>query len=151
MRLWHTLLGQHLQSFVRPLHDIIAVSKDAIGILKSIDAVAKLKDGKIEPPSYYLGALLQQKTIDGKQLWTVSSQKYIQAVIEQVELALQKQAYKLTKNAYMPMAASFIPELDTLDELDTNDAQYYLKLIGILQWITELGRVNILHKVAILS
>ena len=46
--------------------DIIAVSKDAAGILKSIDAVAKLKDGKIEPPSDYLGALLQCKTIDEK-------------------------------------------------------------------------------------
>ena len=42
-------------------------------------------------------------------------------------------------------------ELDTSPELDTDTASYYLTVIGILRWIIELGRNDIITNVLLLS
>ena len=49
------------------------------------------------------------------------------------------------------MDTVFIPELDGTPELDDEERTYYQELIGILRWATELGRVDILYEVSILS
>ena len=43
------------------------------------------------------------------------------------------------------------PKDDTTAELVPEDAAYYQSLIGVLQWIVELGRVNITTEVSIMS
>ena len=43
------------------------------------------------------------------------------------------------------------PELDTSPELDPDAASYYLTIIGILRWMVELGRIDIITKVSLLS
>ena len=43
------------------------------------------------------------------------------------------------------------PELDTSPELDPNTASYYLTIIGILRWMVELGRIDIITEVSLLS
>ena len=50
-----------------------------------------------------------------------------------------------------PMVTSYEPELDGSPELNEDDHRYYQELIGILRWATELGRVDILHEVTLLS
>ena len=42
-------------------------------------------------------------------------------------------------------------ELDTSPELDPDAASYYLTIISILQWMIELGRIDIITKVSLLS
>eukprot|EP00980_Cylindrotheca_fusiformis_P014195 scaffold3727_cov54-Cylindrotheca_fusiformis.AAC.1 len=49
------------------------------------------------------------------------------------------------------MMGSFVPELDGSPELDSEGTQFFQELIGILRWATELGRVDVLHEVSILS
>ena len=49
------------------------------------------------------------------------------------------------------MSTSYKPELDGLPELNEGDQTYYQELIGILQWATELGRVDILLEISLLS
>ena len=49
------------------------------------------------------------------------------------------------------MDTVFIPELDGTPELDDEERTYYQELIGILHWATELGRIDILYEVSILS
>ena len=51
----------------------------------------------------------------------------------------------------MPMQASYRPELDVSLELNHHDASYYQLQIGVLQWIVELGRVDICLDVLMLS
>jgi len=46
---------------------------------------------------------------------------------------------------------AYSPELDGTSELNTDDITFFQELIGMLRWATELGRVDILHKVALLS
>ena len=49
------------------------------------------------------------------------------------------------------MLANYVLELNATPELESDDIQYYQELIGMLRWATELGRVDVLHEVALLS
>lgn len=49
------------------------------------------------------------------------------------------------------MVSAYAPELDGTPELNSDDMQFYQELIGMLRWATEVGRVDILHEVSILS
>ena len=40
------------------------------------------------------------------------------------------------------------PELDTSPELGSSDIPLYQEMIGMFQWATELGRVDILHEIS---
>ena len=48
-----------------------------------------------------------------------------------------------------PMSQGYRPEIDTTPELDAKRANYFQSLIGVLHWICELGRIDILGNVAI--
>ena len=49
------------------------------------------------------------------------------------------------------MVGSYSPELDGTPELDSDELTTFQELIGVLRWATEIGRVDILHEVNILS
>ena len=50
-----------------------------------------------------------------------------------------------------PLPHGYKPELDVTKELDADKVQRFQELIGILRWAIELGRVDILTEVALLS
>ena len=56
-----------------------------------------------------------------------------------------------TSNIDTPMNTVYSPEMDVTDELNDEDTTVYQELIGILRWATEIGRVNIVHEVSLLS
>ena len=49
------------------------------------------------------------------------------------------------------MVSSFVPELDGTPELEPDDHRFYQEMIGMLRWATELGRVDVLYEVSLLS
>ena len=49
------------------------------------------------------------------------------------------------------MHITYVPELDATKELGTDDIRFYQEMIGMLHWATELGRVDVLHEISILS
>ena len=49
------------------------------------------------------------------------------------------------------MRQDYRPEIDVSPELGTKDTQLYQQLIGMLRWACELGRVDILYEVSLLS
>ena len=49
------------------------------------------------------------------------------------------------------MLPDYILEFDGTSELDTKDTQFYQELIDELRQATEIGRIDILHEVALLS
>ena len=59
--------------------------------------------------------------------------------------------YRMPKKAVNPFKMCYDPELDTSLELDPDTAYYYLTIIGILRWIIEIGRTEIITKVTLLS
>ena len=48
------------------------------------------------------------------------------------------------------MKSEYIPKLDRTEDLDANDTQFYQEMMGMHCWATEIGRVEILHKISIL-
>jgi hypothetical protein len=50
-----------------------------------------------------------------------------------------------------PIPTDYRPELDISRELDVEMASRYQQLIGVLRWMVKIGRVDILHEVAIMS
>jgi hypothetical protein len=50
-----------------------------------------------------------------------------------------------------PVESDYHPELDKTDEPDGNKANYYQNLIGILQWVVELGRIDIALEVSTMA
>ena len=87
-------------------------------------------------------------------VWLFSSSQYVRTAVKNVEEYLKTnmpQSWKLLAKAEMPMRASYRPELDVSLELNHHDASYYQSLIGVLQWIVELGRIDICLEVLMLS
>ena len=104
-----------------------------------------------DDPKNYLGANIASKIHNGTKIWTMSSRDYLKAAIAEVELKLRKEGRRLSTNARTPIACNYKPELDGTTELKGEDITYYQELIGILRWSTEIGRVDILLEVSLLS
>ena len=131
--------------------DVLCISHDAVRAMKQIAEQFKFKKDEIKPPDVYLGASLAEKDLNGKKVWTMSSTKYVNAAIETIREQLEKRKLKFYAKADTPMSYNYIPELDNTPELSSDDVTLYQEMIGILRWATEIGRVDILTEVSILS
>ena len=132
--------------------DILCISAKADEVMQQLQQKFKFKKDLIAPPENYLGARVKQKTIEGYTMWTISSADYVKAAVKNVDEAIKDKRWKLpTKNLGTPMATGFQPELDDSPELNDDDHRYYQELIGVLRWATELGRVDILLEISLLS
>jgi hypothetical protein len=115
-----------------------------------------LKEGSVGEPTAYLGAEVKKWTIDGapdpeKQRWALSPDLYVKRAIDNVEKDLEEVGERLSTRVTTPISQGYRPELDTSLELDDLRTNYYQGLIGVLRWICELGRVDILMPVSLLS
>ena len=100
----------------------------------------------------YLGAVLQNITNDyGTEFWTMSSEKYLGATLKNVKEKLAKHELNLPTRCDTPLSSNYHPSEDTTKELDSSGVRYFQELIGVLRWAVELGRVDILLEVALLS
>jgi hypothetical protein len=76
----------------------------------------------------------------------------VKAAVKNVEEAVKTMGRRLpTPNVDPPMNITYMPEMDVTEELDVNDVTYFQELIGVLHWATEIGRVDILLEVSLLS
>ena len=114
--------------------DLLAISEDATKVLQGIQAVFKFKDNKIVRPKEYLGAQLDTMTIDGFDGWTMSSQKYVKAAIDNVEEVLGRTNQRLPTKCGTQLKSGYQPELDTSQVLKHDGLQRYQELIGMLRW-----------------
>jgi hypothetical protein len=126
-----------------------------------MDYLAKsytLKEGSVKRPDTYLGAEIIEWKIEGsdnpeKVRWAMSSDRYIKTAVADVETELSKcdPPQQLSSKVSVPIDPKYRPELDITPELDAKRASYYMSLIGILRWACELGRIDILMPVAMMS
>jgi hypothetical protein len=142
---------QYYEYILMYVDNILAISADPMPIMEDIQRMVKFKNDKIAVPPNYLGAKLLRKNINGIDCWSITSLDYVKATVETVEEGIEGKKWKLYSKAKTPMTRSFVPELDGTPKLDANETQYFQELIGMLRWATELGRVDILHEVLILS
>jgi len=138
--------------------DILVQSVDPATIMKGIETVFTLKEGSVNKPSLYLGADVKEWYIaesddPGKPRWAMSSDSYVKNAIKEVEseLAQMKEPMQLPKRTSTPLAAGYRPELDMSKPLDGDRQNYYQGLIGVLRWVCELGRLDILMPLSMMS
>ena len=75
---------------------------------------------------------------------------YNQAITD-VEVELDAFGERLPTKVTTLLASGYKPELDQSRELNAERLNYFQGLIGILQWICELGRIDIMMPVSMLS
>jgi len=101
----------------------------------------------------YLGANLDLAQNErGRKCWTMNSEKYVTEAVKNVEERLAEVGKGLPKKGLTPFSSnSYHPAHDVTAELNAEDTTYFQELIGVLRWAVELGRVDILLEVALLS
>jgi hypothetical protein len=68
-----------------------------------------------------------------------------------VETELEKVGKALPTKVTTPTTTDYPPELDQSKELGQEQAMYFAGLIGVLRWCIELGRIDIIVEVSLLS
>jgi hypothetical protein len=132
--------------------DCLAIHHNAIGVLNELDYYFKMKPGSIGDPDIYLGAKLRVVTLpNGVKAWGLSPSKYVHEAVTNVEKWLEKKGMKLAKKQSAPWPADYHAELDVSELLNDDDAQFYQTQIGVLRWMIEIGRIDVITEVSILS
>ncbi len=120
--------------------------------MKGIQHNFKIKNDKIEEPSMYLGAEISKMHNEtNKECWAMSSDKYCAAAVANVSTNLEKKGLKLPTKCITPLSNGYRPELDVTAELKADGVQYYQELLEFLRWAVEIGRVDILLEVSMMS
>jgi len=133
--------------------DILVISGKPQETMASLAKLFRLKDG-FASPDRYLGATIKRWRIHGDDQprhWGHSSEEYVKQAIANVEAELEKHGRRLCGRFSTPMTANYRPELDYSAHLTDGGINYYMELIGILRWIVELGRLDIMIDVSLLS
>jgi hypothetical protein len=132
--------------------DIMVLSHDTKPTMDAIASLYKLKEGSVGEPTQYLGANVGKYQLpDGRECWSMSGRDYVKNAVKNVETMLEKEGMKLRSKADRPMPSGYRPEVDVSNELAPDLVTRYQGLIGVLRWACELGRIDILVEVSMLS
>ena len=136
--------------------DLLVISHDPKQAMAYLGSRFTLKEGSVKEPDVFLGAEIKKWNLNDpnnptKTRWAMSSDLYVKCALADVEKELADAHKKLHSKVTTPMTQSNRVELDTTPELDAKRANYYQGLIGTLRWMCELGRLDILVNVAMLS
>ena len=77
--------------------------------------------------------------------------KYVQEAVSNVEQYLATKGCSLPRNAPTPFNSDYQPILDASGELGPAKTSFFQSQVGVLQWIVELDRVDIITEVSMLS
>ena len=137
--------------------DVLVISHQAQLVMDQLGERYTLKAGSVKEPTEYLGADIKKYMVPSEtfeeptECWAMSSDTYVKRAIADVNRTLGEIGQQLKTKVTSPMAAKYRPELDTTPELDDRKANYFQGLIGVLRWIVELGRIDIMVPVTLLS
>lgn len=112
--------------------------------MKEIESVYTVKDSSKGPPSYYLGNDYKKNK---KGLWCIGCKTYLIEAIRRIEELLGREMPKKDT----PMVDGDHPEEDASATLDDKGHQLYQMLIGMLNWIVCLGRMDVAFATSSLS
>jgi Reverse transcriptase (RNA-dependent DNA polymerase) len=137
--------------------DILVVSHDPKAVMDLLAQHYTLKAGSVRTPKEYLGSDISSfdvpkaGTTPATTCWSMSAETYIKRAVKEVKRSLSEIGQRLKTKSVTPMTADYRAELDTSPELDDDKTNYFQGLIGVLRWIVELGRIDIMVAVTFLS
>jgi len=131
--------------------DILCISHKAKETLvEVIKQRFTIKNDAMESPEMFLGAQVSSRIILGKECWTMTSNKYINAAIQRVQETASKRGKIIGGRGNTPLPSDYRPEVDVTSELLPDMMREYQEFIGILRWAVELGRIDIHVEVSML-
>lgn len=136
--------------------DMIHMHHNPQGFMKQVNEVYRLKDG-YGRPDRYLGANIERVELSesGDILWSATCRDYVHSAIKNLEETLEAEGKSLKsysrKSQDRPFPSHYKPEVDVSPVLTEELHSRYLQLIGILRWSVELGRIDIITEVSVLS
>ena len=129
--------SDHYQYIARYVDDMAIVSRDPKSITNELEVKYHLKLRGSGPISYHLGCDFFR---DDKGVMCMSPKRYIERAIDTNSRIFGEHP----KARYSsPLEGGDHPELDITDLLDEEGIKHYQSLIGILQWLVTLGRLDI--------
>ena len=141
--------------------DILCCDVDPLPTMQRINEGFRLKNNTIEVPKLYLGTDVRQWTYTNEKgcdakCWALGSESYLKEAIRVCEKLMTTHDLVFTSTKRHGRKTPFSthdyrPELDDTLYCNGELTTVYQNLIGILRWICELGRMDILHEVSILS
>jgi hypothetical protein len=147
--------GQHYFEYIFVyVDDLLVLSEHPNRIIQGVGQSYCIKEGSVKRPTSYLGAQIKEHRLPenpSKVVWSMSAEKYLKEAIRVVEQDLIKLDRHLPGNVPTPLASGYRPELDVSAILDDDFTNWYQRLIGILWWAVELGRIDIHFSVAIMA
>ena len=85
----------------------------------------------------------------------MSSDSHVKKALEVVQDRLREENLKFkgsNKTAEHTFSSqSYKPELNVTEECDEEQVQFYQSLVGIMRWLCEIGRIDILTETFLLS
>ena len=143
--IWMRDKQTHYEYIVRYVDDLLIVSSNPKAITDTLESKFKLKLKNTGPIKYHLGSNFDRDSDDCTLL--MSPTKYITRMLDNYV----RMFGALPKEVISPLIKGDHPELDATSELDVDGIKKYQSLIGALQWVVTLGRLNIAMAVMTLS
>ena len=133
--------------------DILIISKKTKAYMESIGKHFEIKPDSVQIPTRYLGADLKCKTMEnGESVWLVGGNSYLKEALRVVEGHLVSGEFKVAGKGLQPFSnVQYRPEMDVTQFCTEKQINLYQHLIGMLRWLVELGRVDILLETSLLS
>jgi hypothetical protein len=143
---------EHCEMVLCYVDDVMVISHEPGRRTDGIKAAFKLKGDEASAPDMHLGVTLEKKpNSKGADCWTMAPEKCIKAAIENVEKKLGGELPFSKGQCSTPMRTDCHPAEDTHTELDAEGLGCYQELIGVLRWVVEIGRLDILLETSLLS
>ena len=127
--------GKMYEYLCTHVDDFMIASRKPETAMEEIQSVYLVKDSSKGPPEYYLGNDYKQ---DKHGRWCIGCKKYLTEAIIRIE----KMFGELPKKA-TPMEDGDHPEEDDSEILGDTDHQKYQMLMGILNWVVCVGRMDV--------
>ena len=141
--------------------DVLYCDVDPAPVMAQINSGFRLKNDKIEIPKMYLGTDVKDweytdENGNSSNCWALGAESYIKEAVRIIQNLMEKHhlSYSSTKRhgRKTPFSSSeYRPELDSSLYCQSDLITVYQNVIGILRWICELGRLDIIHEVSLLS
>ena len=140
--------------------DVLAIEEKPNLTIDQIAILFRIKEGSVMSPGMYLGMDMRKWTVndvDGTDVpcFALGANSYVKEAIRIAKRNAETHGLPYPtskKTGKTPFAhVKYRPELDATSYCDDEKHTLFQNFIGMLRWMCELGRIDILHETSILS
>ena len=136
--------------------DVIVIHHETESILRRIYKYFKLNPSSVSEPEIYLGDKLKKMRLEnGEWAWENSPEGYLKELISNFDkylVGLGDTRWQLpNKKDENTFVRDYAPDMNNNLGLEQELASWYHYFIGMLRWMVEIGRVDIITEVSMMA